>query len=234
MEKIIPKIKLDMDIINSYIQDYADYLNRSDQAPDCIIAISRGGFVPAVYLAHALNIKNIIPVFIESYIDTHESVIPTLTKKISKDDKLTIKEAKNILIVDDIIDSGNTLIFLLNELVKIKNNINNIKVFTLASKSKFINSINNSNINEYINTRQLLFEVDPKVYNWLSTNCYESLVESYEPTIYTIPYYYDIDDEYWIIFPWENEKELTFLENIKYYFQTIFSNIHMKFYKIST
>ena len=232
MKKIIPKIKLDMDIINSYIQDYANYLYQVDQVPDCIIAISRGGFVPAVYLAHALKIKNIIPVYIESYTGIHEAKTPELTKKISKEDKLTIKEAKNILIVDDIIDSGNTLIFLLNELVKIKNNINGVKVFTLASKSKFITSCELNNQTEYLSNQQ--FEVDPKINKWLELNLFEKMIELDVPTIYTIPYYYDIDDEYWVIFPWENEKELTFLENIKYYFQTIFSNIHLKFYKIST
>lgn len=69
---------------------------------DCIIGLKRGGLVPAVYFSHALE----TPMYVAD-----------VTHSLSKGDNLgwhdgalpTIEPGKNILIVDDILDSGYTV-----------------------------------------------------------------------------------------------------------------------------
>jgi len=82
-----------------------------DQNIDYMVGVSRGGCIPAVVLSHALSIPvtmidhttrdgvNLNPVDLRDY-------FKYVTKKIGSN--------KNILIVDDIIDNGSTIMELLN------------------------------------------------------------------------------------------------------------------------
>ena len=75
-----------------------------EQGPwDGIIAITRGGLVPAAILSHALNIKIIDTIGILSY--DEETRKKTLKFKILKNTQL--KQGK-WLIVDDLVDTGDT------------------------------------------------------------------------------------------------------------------------------
>jgi hypoxanthine phosphoribosyltransferase len=93
--------------------DFLKYkINYRKFYPDIIVGITRGGLVPAVYLSHAFNVK-LIPVN-WSYLDD------------DKQDKtafsiLTKMKTYNILIVDDICDSGRTISTLVNDLVATSN-----------------------------------------------------------------------------------------------------------------
>lgn len=70
-----------------------------------ILAITRGGLFPAGILARELNIKCIETVGIESYADKEQGQI-RLLKQFSND------FTENVLVVDDLADTGNTLKYL--------------------------------------------------------------------------------------------------------------------------
>lgn len=74
-----------------------------DFKADAILAIARGGLIPAQLLAYQLNIRQLQSVQIQSY----DKDIQRDTLSLSDTTDLT--HAKRVLIVDDIIDSGNTL-----------------------------------------------------------------------------------------------------------------------------
>lgn len=76
--------------------------------PDVIIAIQRGGFIPAVNLSHLLGVRDIRPLHVKRTLSDDvmaEKVKPTIRGKQS----LGNIKGKNVLIVDDIVGSGETI-----------------------------------------------------------------------------------------------------------------------------
>ena len=88
-------------------EDFIDSLNKiveqienSNWSPNVIISINRGGCVPGIYLSHRLNLKHkVIDIQLR---DSNRSPDFKLVKQ-------KIKRFDNILLVDDINDSGKTL-----------------------------------------------------------------------------------------------------------------------------
>lgn len=76
-----------------------------------VIAITRGGLIPAAIVAQKLKLKVIDTVCLESYTGKNRGNINLL--KASKRFSLQSK-GENILIIDDLIDSGTTIEFLKN------------------------------------------------------------------------------------------------------------------------
>lgn len=76
--------------------------------PEIIIAIQRGGLIPATILSHLLNIRDIEVVISTRNVsdDIHSEKIPP---NVSENYRLTRINGKKILIVDDIIGSGATM-----------------------------------------------------------------------------------------------------------------------------
>jgi hypoxanthine phosphoribosyltransferase len=95
-------------------------LNISGQAkvyePDCIVAVSRGGLIPARLIAERLNIKHIYSVGLSSYTD--ENVQSTITMYQDPFESIVTNEHKLAIIVDEIADSGNTFKFLSKQWIK--------------------------------------------------------------------------------------------------------------------
>ena len=88
-------------------EDFIDSLNKiigqikkSNWSPEVIISINRGGCVPGIYLSHRLSLNHKV-----IDIQLRDSNKPPELKII----KQRIKEFDNILLVDDINDSGKTL-----------------------------------------------------------------------------------------------------------------------------
>lgn len=81
---------------------------------DCIIAIARGGLVPAQFISYMIDCKNIQTVQIETYIDKSSSM-----ERVEGFDRLKLDGCKKILVVDDICDTGKTLDIAYNELSKL-------------------------------------------------------------------------------------------------------------------
>lgn len=76
-----------------------------------ILAITRGGLFPAGILARELNIRMIETVGMESYNEQDQGSKVTVLKPFSPD------YAENVLVVDDLADTGNTLTALRKSLI---------------------------------------------------------------------------------------------------------------------
>lgn len=69
-----------------------------------IIAITRGGLIPAGIIARELEIKMIETIGISSYDDK----VQTQTKVIKNIDEKIVGDGEGWLVIDDLVDSGNT------------------------------------------------------------------------------------------------------------------------------
>ena len=99
---------------------------------DKIICITRGGLFPALIASQKYNIKDIDTICVSSYNEKEKNGIAIQSKDFSH-----IKN-KNILIVDDISDTGETFLSVIKELEKY--NPKSIKTYSIVVKkeSKFI------------------------------------------------------------------------------------------------
>ena len=88
-------------------RDLARTVHTSGWMPDLVIAVARGGLVPAGSIAYALGVKAMGTMNVEFYTDIEETlpdpvVLPPLL------DTSVLAGAK-VLVVDDVADSGRTL-----------------------------------------------------------------------------------------------------------------------------
>ena len=102
---------------------------RSDNfIPDTIIAITRGGWIPARLLSDLLEVHDLTTIRVEFYSGpskTREK--PILTQKLSKQ-----IAAKKILLVDDVADSGKSLQIAKNHILQKHPTV--VKIATLYKK----------------------------------------------------------------------------------------------------
>lgn len=95
-------------------------LNISGQAkayePDCIVAISRGGLIPARLVAEHLNIKHIYSIGLTSYTDNNTQGNISMYQDPYTD--IITNEHRLAIVVDEIADSGNTFKFLSKQWAK--------------------------------------------------------------------------------------------------------------------
>ena len=75
---------------------------------DAIVAITRGGLVPAAIVARELNVRLIDTVCVTSYQDYKNQSALTLLKGIAPEITALRAQGKRVLIVDDLVDTGNT------------------------------------------------------------------------------------------------------------------------------
>lgn len=92
--------------------DYEDVKNginelELDYKIDTIVCLTRGGLVPAGLLAYKFDCKNIVNLKVQSYIDQEQHEIDL--EPLHYGDIIKIQESKNVLIVDDVYDSGETM-----------------------------------------------------------------------------------------------------------------------------
>lgn len=80
-----------------------------------IIAVSRGGLVPGAIMARELNLRVVDAVSVRSYSHQEQNSYPVMLKDVSCTD-----DGEGFLIVDDLVDTGNTLKFLRQQLPKAK------------------------------------------------------------------------------------------------------------------
>lgn len=84
---------------------------KSSFKPDFVVGVARGGLVPAVRLSHMLGDKDLRVMQVKYYKDRKRLKKPSLL--------FDIKAIKgNVLVVDDVADTGNSLKFVLDHVKK--------------------------------------------------------------------------------------------------------------------
>jgi len=118
------KKHLSWNCVEKYIETISSEVVARNFAADCIISIGRGGMIPSRLLADKLNIKDIHIIQATNYIGFKKSDMPVV--EIFSHNI----EGKNVLLVDDIMDSGDTVNAVLNGLRR--NKANRIMVAALT------------------------------------------------------------------------------------------------------
>lgn len=85
--------------------------------PDIIISIVRGGMIPSVILSHKLNVRNIENIVIKETVDDSINA-QKITPQIQENKNLERIKNKKVLIVDDIVGSGESIRKLKQEIQK--------------------------------------------------------------------------------------------------------------------
>jgi hypoxanthine phosphoribosyltransferase len=102
----IEKVYYDDVHIKEMIGNITMQMHRDNWKPDYIVGLTRGGLIPAVYLSHYLNVPmETLKVSLRDNADTE-------TNCWMSEDAFN---GKNILIVDDINDTGATLDWIIND-----------------------------------------------------------------------------------------------------------------------
>jgi len=98
------RLKISWEEFHSDTKDLARKIEKLNKKWEGIIAITRGGTIPAGILASELNIKIIETIGVSSY-KGQNRVEMTVIKESNAD---IIKDGDNWLVVDDLVDKGNT------------------------------------------------------------------------------------------------------------------------------
>lgn len=119
---------IDQDCKALYLQIKHEY------TPDYILAVGRGGFIPATILSNLFSIKEIFTFSVSSYPVKMDSPVIELHVRQQPEDGSVLwnNKEKNILVVDDLSDKGQTLKYINNTLLN--NKLYRIKYATLYTK----------------------------------------------------------------------------------------------------
>lgn len=130
---VIEKVSVSWTKVGEAIDALVEQIIASDQRFDRVVGISRGGLVPGVALSHKLNIPFTV-VGVSSYNnETHEQQ----TLICDTPDVVFEGWEGNILVVDDLVDSGTTMQFLLDKIAENKK-VKNTSIATLYYKKTSI------------------------------------------------------------------------------------------------
>lgn len=100
---------------------------------DLIVPIARGGLVPGTMIAYKAGIKNIYPLHLCSYTDDNQQENIRFVTKPDLEYLVSNFMRKNILVFDDLSDTGNTLNYVL-KFFDYNLNAANVKTATLYIK----------------------------------------------------------------------------------------------------
>jgi hypoxanthine phosphoribosyltransferase len=96
------------------VQSLAERIKADGHDPDVVIAIARGGFIPARYLAKYLDNRKLYSLGIEFYSDIGETMrVPKVYQHLPRSIR-----GQTALICDDIIDSGDSIRIAMGEVIE--------------------------------------------------------------------------------------------------------------------
>ncbi len=98
-------VQYSWDEVYMLCKELAEKIKKSGFKPDVIVAVARGGWVPARIVADFLLVKELYSVKAE-----HWGIVATVTGKAKITQPLTVDlSGKNVLVVDDVADTGETV-----------------------------------------------------------------------------------------------------------------------------
>jgi hypoxanthine phosphoribosyltransferase len=128
MDFLIPS----WDEIYAMCIELADQIKTSGFKPDLIVAVARGGWVPGRIMSDLLGNSSVASMRVEFYKDVAE----TNKKPIISQGVSAPVAGKNILVVDDVADTGESLKTVKEYLTNLR--VNEIKIATLHYKPKSV------------------------------------------------------------------------------------------------
>lgn len=120
--------------INFCLSAIKDKLKADNFIPDIIIAVGRGGLIPGTLLAYKMDVGIVINYAIKTY-SNQNTQTEDLWVIQSPNEGFSDYRNKNILVVDDLSDSGNSLKYIADQLTN-QYHLENIKTATLCIKDK--------------------------------------------------------------------------------------------------
>ena len=108
-------------------------LKKDNYIPDAIVGVGRGGLIPATLMAYKFNVKPLFNYTIQSYSDENLQTSDFIVYQEPGVDICNYKD-KNVLVVDDLSDTGDTLLHIVDKL-KHQFFLQHIKVAALAIKT---------------------------------------------------------------------------------------------------
>ena len=107
IEQVKMKVKLvTWDDIVRWTRDLAKLIRSSGYQPDVIVAIARGGYVPARLLCDYLNVVDLLSIKVEHWVETGRHIEHAYVKYPLNVDL----RGRRVLLVDDICDTGESII----------------------------------------------------------------------------------------------------------------------------
>ena len=114
-------------------RELAQQIADSGYTPDIIIAVARGGLLPAGALSYSMGVKLSDAINVEFYTDVHETLPdPVLLAPMLDVDSI---KGKKLLVVDDVADSGRTLKLVVDLLAQYQAEVRSAVVY---AKSKSV------------------------------------------------------------------------------------------------
>ncbi|WP_152351925.1 phosphoribosyltransferase [Brachybacterium subflavum] len=108
---LVTKEVLDWELFGTASRELAQTIADSGFDPEIVIAVARGGLLPAGSLSYALGLKLADAINVEFYTDVHETLPdPVLLAPMLDTESI---QGKRLLVVDDVADSGRTLALVL-------------------------------------------------------------------------------------------------------------------------
>ncbi len=92
--------------IVDWTRGLAEKIEESGYTPDIVVAVARGGYVPARLLCDFLDVTDLLSVQSQHWVEAAKAAERAILKYPYKIDA----RGKNVLIVDDIVDTGETLL----------------------------------------------------------------------------------------------------------------------------
>ncbi|GAA1486341.1 phosphoribosyltransferase [Brachybacterium fresconis] len=110
--ELTTKEVLDWELFGTASRELAQTIADSAFDPEIVIAVARGGLLPAGSLSYALGLKLADAINVEFYTDVHETLPdPVLLAPMLDAESI---QGKRLLVVDDVADSGRTLALVLD------------------------------------------------------------------------------------------------------------------------
>ncbi|MCS7118416.1 MAG: phosphoribosyltransferase [Thaumarchaeota archaeon] len=98
-------LMLEWEDIVREVEDLAEKVKGSGFNPDALVGILRGGLFVANLLSDVLNVEDVVPMGIRSYVGVKERRAPIVYHKPG----MEVLNGKRVLLVDDVSDEGKTL-----------------------------------------------------------------------------------------------------------------------------
>lgn len=109
-------------------RELAQKIVDSGFVPDIVIAIARGGLIPAGAIAYAMGVKAAGTLNVEFYSDVEETLPdPVVLEPLLDTDSIV---GKKLLVVDDVADSGRTLALVVELLNKHTADVRSAVIYT--------------------------------------------------------------------------------------------------------